>query len=84
MKDNWEERMSCATHCSRCNDKLDKRILSVYDHEVICLDCKEKEEAKPDYHEMSKNMIRQCMAESELLYGDPGDYCFHHFYPFTC
>jgi hypothetical protein len=24
------------------------------------------------------------MAETELLYGDPSGYCFHHFYPFTC
>ena len=29
-------------------------------------------------------MIGQCLAETELLYGDPGGYCFHHFYPFTC
>jgi hypothetical protein len=84
MKDNWEERLSCATTCARCSKKLDKRILSVYDHQPICLECKKEEEARPDYAEVSKRMIGQCLAETELLYGDPGGYCFHHFYPFTC
>ena len=84
MKDNWEERLSCATTCSRCNKELDKRIFSVYDHQPICMECKKEEEARPDYEEVSKGMIGQCMAEIEQFYGDPGGYCFHHFYPFTC
>jgi len=84
MNVKWEERLSCATMCSRCNKELDKRILSVYDHQPICMECKKEEEARPDYEEVSKNMIGQCMAETEQLYGDPGGYCFHHFYPFTC
>lgn len=45
---------------------------------------KSKEEERPDYEEASKHMIGQCMMETELLYGDLGGYCFHHFYPFTC
>jgi hypothetical protein len=84
MKDNWEERLSCATKCSRCNKELDKRIFSVYDHRPICMECKKEEESRPDYEEVSKGMIEQCMAETEQFYGDPGGYCFHHFYPFTC
>lgn len=35
MKDDWAEKLSCATHCYRCEHKLDPkdlRILSVYDH----------------------------------------------------
>ena len=24
------------------------------------------------------------MIETEVMYGDPGGYCFFHFYPFTC
>ena len=38
MKDNWEERISRATNCARCNKKLDikdQRILSVYDDQAI-------------------------------------------------
>jgi hypothetical protein len=84
MRDNWEERLSCATKCSRCDKELDKRIFSVYDHQPICMECKREEESRSDYEEVSKGMIGQCMAETEQFYGDPGGYCFHHFYPFTC
>jgi hypothetical protein len=24
------------------------------------------------------------MASTELHYGDPQGFCFHHFYPYTC
>ena len=87
MKDAWEERVSCATVCAACGETLgrkDQRILSVYDHQVICLDCKKKEEEKPDYQDVSKAMIGACMADTEIQYSDPGGYCFHHFYPYTC
>ena len=87
MKDNWQDRISCAIQCHRCNKGLgpeDQRMLSVYDHQTICMDCKEEEEQRPDYAASSKNMIGQCMAETELLYGDPEGYCFHHFYPYKC
>ena len=87
MKDNWRERISCATACTRCDKKMggeDQRVLSVYDHQAICMDCKREEEQRPDYPASSKNTIGQCMAESELLYGDPEGYCYHHFYPYKC
>lgn len=85
--DQWEQKLSCATACNRCNASLrpeDKRILSVYDHEPICLTCKKEEEQRTDYETVSRNTIGSCMAETELMYGDPGGYCLHHFYPFTC
>jgi hypothetical protein len=87
MKDQWESNLACATTCQRCNGNLSanqKRILSVFDHQPICLSCKEKEESKPDYADVSKNLIGTCMAETEVKYGDPGGYCYYHFYPFTC
>ena len=87
MTDEWEKQISCAIKCSQCSRKLgqsDQRMLSVYDHQPICLDCKKNEEKRPDYEEASKNMIGQCMADTELLYSDPGGYCFYHFYPFKC
>jgi hypothetical protein len=87
MKDSWEEIISCAIVCERCNQSLtrrDKRILSVYDHKPICMQCKTQEEKRPDYPEVSKNMIGHCMAESEQMWGDPGGYCYYHFYPYTC
>ncbi len=87
MENNWEKALSCAISCSGCGEAMppeSKRILSVYDHQPICLACKKKEEKRPDYDEVSKKMIGQCMIESEVMYGDPGGFCFYHFYPFTC
>ena len=87
MTDEWEKQIACAIQCSKCSKKLggaDQRLLSVYDHQPICVDCKKEEEQRPDYEAVSKKMIGQCMADTELLYGDPGGYCFYHFYPFTC
>lgn len=85
--DQWEKDLSCALSCHRCKSGLkpeDQRILSVYDHGPICLACKKAEEKKPDYEEVSRNMIGTCMAETEMMYSDPGGYCLYHFYPFTC
>jgi len=87
MKDTWEDLALCATKCASCDSALgptDKRILSVYNHQPICMACKEKEEARPDYADASKEMIGRCMADSETMYGDPGGFCYHHFYPFKC
>jgi hypothetical protein len=51
MNEAWEEKLSCAVACARCKKKLgaqEQRILSVYDDEPICLDCKKKEEGRSD------------------------------------
>lgn len=87
MSDKWEEALSCAIQCPRCSKSLnnsDERILSVYDHQPICMDCKAAEEKRPDYEEVSKNAISQCMAQTEEMYSDPQGYCYHHFYPYKC
>ena len=87
MSKDWEKNLACAIACSHCREKLgpeSQRVLSVYDHQPICLNCKNEEESRPDYEEVSKNMIGQCMAETEVMYSDPGGYCFYHFYPFKC
>lgn len=87
MEDKWEKELACAVVCSRCQNKLaaaDLRILSVYDHQPICLDCKKGEEARPDYEKVAKQTIGHCMIDSEINYGDPSGYCYHHFYPFKC
>ena len=60
MADEWAEELSCATKCFRCDKQMgagDQRILSVYDHKAICMVCKKEEEKKPDYEEVSKQMI---------------------------
>lgn len=84
---DWKDLIMCATECSRCHNRLspdDPRILSCYDHDAICMDCKKKEERNPDYEEVSKKMIGQCMIEVELKQSDPAGYCFNHFYPYRC
>ena len=87
MEKNWEKRLSCADRCGRCQRPLeakDQRLLSVYDHDAICMTCKQAEEKKPDYEDVSKQMIATCMQETQKPYGDPASYCFHHFCPFKC
>ena len=87
MTESWETKLSCATQCDRCHQKLgrkDQRILSVFDHQPVCMICKKAEEKRPDYAAVSRAAIGQCLIDTELSYGDPGGYCFYHFYPFTC
>ena len=87
MQDKWEKELSCAVACHRCNARLaanGQRILSVIDHQPICMTCKATEEKQADYAEASKGMIGTCMMETEVMFGDPGGYCYYHFYPFTC
>ncbi len=87
MNDPWKEKIMCLIQCPRCGSALkaeDERILSVYDHEPICMKCKGEEEKRPDYAEVSKQMVGQCMIDSELALSDPGGYCYHHFYAYKC
>lgn len=87
MANQWEDLVSCAVTCSRCDATLgkeDPRILSVYDHYPICMDCKAAEERRDDYESASRAMIGQCLIDTEIQYSDPGGYCYHHFYPYRC
>lgn len=87
MKDPWKEKIMCMIQCPRCGSSLkaeDERILSVYDHEPVCMKCKGEEEKRPDYADVSKMMIGQCLIDTEMAYSDPGGYCYHHFYPYKC
>jgi hypothetical protein len=85
--ENWEKQLACAEKCGRCHKALgskDRRILSVIDHRPICEDCKKQEEKRPDYEDVARQMMAQCMRETDKPYGDPAGYCFHHFCPFKC
>jgi hypothetical protein len=87
MEENWEKELSCANQCKRCHQSIedkDQRILSVYDHRPICMECKKEEEKRVDYDDASKQMIVKCMQATNKPYGDPASYCFHHFCPFKC
>ena len=48
------------------------------------MQCKREEEKRPDYADVSKEMIANCLQETDRPYGNPGGYCFHHFCPFKC
>ncbi len=85
--ENWEKQLSCAEACSRCSRTLtskERRILSVVDHQPICIECKREEEKKPDYEDASRQMMAECMEQTGRPYGDTASYCFHHFIPFKC
>jgi hypothetical protein len=84
---NWEKQLACAKACSRCSRPLknkEGRILSVVDHQPICILCKRVEEKKPDYEDASRQMMAECMEKTGRPYGDTASYCFHHFVPFKC
>lgn len=84
---DWKNKMICLTECPRCKRHLeadDPRILSIYDHEPICMQCKKNEEQQADYEEVSKRMIGQCLADVELKQEDPEAFCYNHFYPYRC
>ena len=36
-------------YCDRCRKELRVRIMSMYNTDCICLECKKKEEARDDY-----------------------------------
>ena len=38
-------------HCMRCGAPLNVRTMSMYKEDVICMECKEKEQQRPDYRE---------------------------------
>lgn len=87
MSESWERKLACAVACGRCGRGLgagDARILSVYDHEPICMACKRAEEGRPDYAAVAQAAIGRCLADVELAQQDPGGFCYHHFYPYTC
>jgi len=87
MSLDWKDKVTCATECPKCSKNLgpgDLRILSVFDDAVICMACKAREEKRPDYEQAAKKMIGQCMIDVELQQSDPGGYCYHHFYPYSC
>ena len=45
------DRFFQATRCDRCGAPLTVRIMSMYNEQVICPQCKEKERKRPDYRE---------------------------------
>ena len=45
-------------NCDRCGKKLDLRIMSMYNKDVLCPECKDAETKRPDY-EQARNAERE-------------------------
>jgi hypothetical protein len=39
------------THCTRCNTETAVQIMSMYNTDWICIDCKDEEKTRPDYNQ---------------------------------
>ena len=51
------------THCDRCGSDLkDGRIMSMFNTQVICMVCKDKETKRPDYREAVEAEMRAIRA----------------------
>ena len=55
------------THCQRCHTQATSHIMSMFNTEMICSDCKHKERNHPDYAEAQA---------AELAAVKAGDYNF--------
>lgn len=57
-------------HCDRCGGSLDGiRIMSMFNTEVICSSCKEKERAMPEYKAAQEEELRQVLAGNRNFEG---------------
>lgn len=49
--------------CDRCGKKMDSKGLSIFDDEILCAECKEKEKKFPEYSIIAKNICDEAKAE---------------------
>jgi hypothetical protein len=45
--------------CHRCEEPSSSYIMSMYNHELICGDCKDKERKRPDYKQAESRDLMQ-------------------------
>lgn len=48
------------THCHRCRKETQITTMSMFNEDVLCMDCKEKEKQHPDYK-------RACAVEAQAV-----------------
>lgn len=85
MPGQWEKLLEFAEYCAICSEQFrgnDQRILSVYLHQPICMECKKEEEGQKDYTEASKVMLSECIYRAGQPYEEPESYCLYHFTPY--
>ena len=63
------------TTCARCHKETRSHITSMFNDDVICLDCKEKEKAHPRYAEAVNAEFDACRRGDYNFpgIGKPGD-----------
>lgn len=62
--------------CDRCGKDLSGgRIMSMYNEDCICMECKDKEMKRPDYKEVSKKDMEECLRKYQInvKYGSKKD-----------
>ena len=57
------------THCDRCLKQSTAYIMSMYNTQWICMDCKEKEQQRADYREAVDRDIAEYMQRVEAARG---------------
>jgi len=57
------------THCDRCRKQSVGFIMSMYNTQWICMDCKEREEMRPDYQKAVDRDIAEYMQRVEAARG---------------
>lgn len=58
-------------NCDRCGKKLTVRMMSMFNTDTICLYCKKKEEANPDY-ERSRQAEGEAVKRGDRSYSGIG------------
>ncbi len=62
--------------CDRCGKDLSGgRIMSMYNEDCICMECKDKETKRPDYKETAKRDMDEYLKKNKIIvhYGEKKD-----------
>ena len=57
-------------HCHRCGEKSSIHIMSMFNHELICMTCKEAEKKRADYKAAEKKDIDAWMLRVKKARGE--------------
>jgi hypothetical protein len=62
-------------HCDRCGKELGTHVMSMFNKDTLCMDCKDKEKLHPDYNK-AREAERQAIKNGDYNYmgiGKPAD-----------
>lgn len=55
--------------CDRCGKETDSTIMSMFNMDILCMDCKEKEKKMPGYEAAREEERRQLLAGNHNFKG---------------